>query len=103
MEKVLPYIESNKERYLAELKEFLAIPSVSSQKEHDGDMRTCAQWVSEQMKTIGMENVQILPTGGHPLVFSEWLHAAGKPTVLFVRSLRRSTRRPAEFMDIAAV
>jgi len=35
MEKVLPYIESNKERYLAELKEFLAIPSVSSQKEHD--------------------------------------------------------------------
>ncbi|MGA9406205.1 MAG: dipeptidase [Bacteroidota bacterium] len=82
MEKVLPYIESNKERYLAELKEFLAIPSVSSQKEHDGDMRTCAQWVSEQMKTIGMENVQILPTGGHPLVFSEWLHAAGKPTVL---------------------
>ncbi len=39
MEKVLPYIESNKERYLAELKEFLAIPSVSSQKEHDGDTR----------------------------------------------------------------
>ncbi len=83
MEKVLPYIESNKEQYLAELKEFLAIPSVSSQKEHDGDTRRCAQWVSEQMKKIGMENVQILPTGGHPVVFSEWLHAAGKPTVLF--------------------
>jgi acetylornithine deacetylase/succinyl-diaminopimelate desuccinylase-like protein len=83
MEKVLPYIESNKERYLAELKEFLAIPSVSSQKEHDGDTRKCAEWVSEQMKKIGMENVQILPTGGHPVVFSEWLHAAEKPTVLF--------------------
>jgi acetylornithine deacetylase/succinyl-diaminopimelate desuccinylase-like protein len=82
MEKVLPYIESNKERYLAELKEFLAIPSVSSQKEHDDDTHRCAQWVSEQMKKIGMENVQILPTGGHPVVYSEWLHAAGKPTVL---------------------
>ena len=82
MEKVLPYITANKDRYLAELKEFLAIPSVSSQKEHDGDTRKCAEWVSEQMKSIGMENVQILPTGGQPVVFSEWLHAAGKPTVL---------------------
>jgi len=83
MEKVLPYILSNKDRYIDELKEFLAIPSVSSQKEHDNDTRRCAQWVADHMKKIGMENVQILPTGGHPVVFSEWLHAAGKPTVLF--------------------
>jgi acetylornithine deacetylase/succinyl-diaminopimelate desuccinylase-like protein len=83
MEKVLPYIDSNKDRYLSELKEFLAIPSVSSQKEHDDDMQKCAQWVADQMKTIGMESVQILPTGGHPLVYGNWLHAPGKPTVLF--------------------
>jgi acetylornithine deacetylase/succinyl-diaminopimelate desuccinylase-like protein len=83
MEKVLPYIEANKERYLKELKEFLAIPSVSSQKDHDGDMMKCAQWVADQMRTIGMESVQILPTGGHPLVYSNWLHSPGKPTVLF--------------------
>jgi acetylornithine deacetylase/succinyl-diaminopimelate desuccinylase-like protein len=82
MEKVLPYIESNKDRYLSELKDFLAIPSVSSQKEHDDDMQKCADWVAEQMKTIGMESVQILPTGGHPLVYGNWLHAPGKPTVL---------------------
>ena len=83
MEKVLPYIEANKERYLKELKEFLAIPSISSQKDHDGDMMRCAQWVAEQMRTIGMESVQILPTGGHPLVYSNWLHSPGNPTVLF--------------------
>lgn len=83
MEKVLPYIEANKERYLKELKEFLAIPSVSSQKDHDGDMMKCAQWVADQMRTIGMESVQILPTGGHPLVYGNWLHSPGKPTVLF--------------------
>ncbi len=83
MEQVLPYIESNSERYLAELKQFLAIPSVSSQKEHGKDMQKCAEWVAEQMKTVGMESVQILPTGGHPLVYSEWSHAAGRPTVLF--------------------
>ena len=83
MEKVLPFIEANKERYLKELTEFLAIPSVSSQKEHDGDMGKCAQWVAGQMKTIGMENVQIMPTGGHPLVYCDWIHAASRPTVLF--------------------
>ncbi len=83
MEKVLPYIEANKERYIKELTEFLAIPSVSSQKDHDGDMMKCAQWVADQMRTIGMESVQILPTGGHPLVYGNWLHSPGKPTVLF--------------------
>lgn len=82
MEKVLPYIKANSDRYLAELKDFLAIPSVSSQKEHAGDMQKCAEWVSGQMTTIGLENVRILPTGGYPLVFGEWLHAAEKPTVL---------------------
>ncbi|MDN5272378.1 M20/M25/M40 family metallo-hydrolase [Chloroflexus sp. MS-CIW-1] len=24
----------------------------------------------------------ILPTGGHPVVYADWLHAPGKPTVL---------------------
>ena len=83
MEQVLPYLESNRERYLAELKEFLAIPSVSSLSEHVKDMQRCAEWISAQMKKVGMENIQILPTGGHPLVYSDWLHAAGRPTVLF--------------------
>ncbi len=83
MQNVLSYLETNKERYLSELKEFLAIPSVSSQSEHNNDTQRCAQWVSEQMKTIGMQNVQIFPTAGHPIVYSEWLGAPGKPTVLF--------------------
>jgi acetylornithine deacetylase/succinyl-diaminopimelate desuccinylase-like protein len=46
-------------------------------------MMKCAQWVADQMRTIGMESVQILPTGGHPLVYGNWLHSPGKPTVLF--------------------
>ncbi len=82
MDNVISYIESNKERYLSELKTFLAIPSVSSQSNHDGDMQVCAQWVAEHMKSIGMNNISIMPTGGHPVVYSEWLDAPGAPTVL---------------------
>ena len=83
MEKILSYLDQNKERYLSELSEFLAIPSVSSQSNHNGDIQRCAQWIADHVKKIGMQNVQIMPTPGHPIVYAEWLGAPGKPTVLF--------------------
>jgi acetylornithine deacetylase/succinyl-diaminopimelate desuccinylase-like protein len=82
MEKVLSYVGSNHDRYLSEVKDFIAIPSVSSQNNHQPDMRKCAEWVAGQMRTIGMQDVQIFPTPGHPIVYSEWLGAPGAPTVL---------------------
>ena len=78
----LAFLESNKNRYLSEVKEFLAIQSVSSQSIHNTDMRRCAEWTANQMRTIGMNNVRILDTGGHPALYGEWLGAPGKPTVL---------------------
>ncbi|MBI2619702.1 MAG: dipeptidase [Ignavibacteriales bacterium] len=83
MQQVISYVDSNKDRYLSELKEFLAIPSVSSQKNHDADVRRCAQWVADQMKTVGMQNTQVFETPGHPIVYSDWRGAPGKPTILF--------------------
>ncbi|HCV43593.1 MAG TPA: dipeptidase, partial [Bacteroidetes bacterium] len=82
MENVLSYVEQNKDRYLAELKELIAIPSVSTNKDDTRDIRRCAEWVANHMRTIGLNNVQIFPTPGHPVVYSEWLGAPGKPTVL---------------------
>ncbi|MEK6566719.1 MAG: M20/M25/M40 family metallo-hydrolase, partial [Bacteroidota bacterium] len=83
MQKVISFTESNKDRYLAELKEFIAIPSVSSQTNYNAETRRCAEWVANQMRTIGMQNVQVFETPGHPVVYSEWMNAPGKPTVLF--------------------
>ncbi|MBI4536067.1 MAG: dipeptidase, partial [Ignavibacteriae bacterium] len=82
METILSYIDQNKERYLSELTELLAIPSVSTKKEHTVDIRRCAEWVADHMRTVGLENVQIFPTDGHPVVYADWLKAPGKPTVL---------------------
>lgn len=82
MQNVLSYIEQNKDRYLAELKELLAIPSVSTNKENTTDIRRCADWVADHMRSIGLQNVQVMPTPGHPVVYADWLHAPGKPTVL---------------------
>ncbi|MGH9805151.1 MAG: M20/M25/M40 family metallo-hydrolase, partial [Candidatus Acidiferrales bacterium] len=83
MQKVTDYIQQNYERYLQELREFCAIPSVSTRSEHKKDILRCAEWVAGQMRTIGLENIRIIPTAGHPLVYADWMHAPGKPTLLF--------------------
>ncbi|MEK6570520.1 MAG: M20/M25/M40 family metallo-hydrolase, partial [Bacteroidota bacterium] len=83
METILKYLEANHDRYLSELNEFLRIPSISTNKENQADVQRCAQWVADHMKSIGMENVQVFSTPGHPIVYSEWLSAPGKPIVLF--------------------
>ena len=76
------YLDENKDRFLKELLEFLSIPSVSSLKEHKQDVQNAAEWVAARMLAAGIENVQVLPTGGHPVVYGDWLHAADKPTIL---------------------
>jgi acetylornithine deacetylase/succinyl-diaminopimelate desuccinylase-like protein len=83
MDKVLSFINSNQENYVEELKEFLRIPSISTNPENKADMDRCAHYVSGQMTKVGLKNVQIMPTGGHPVVYGEWLEAPGMPTVLY--------------------
>src|SRR5207302_9553662 len=76
------YARQNQQRFLSELKDLLRIPSVSTLPEHKDDVRRAAQFVADEMKRIGMENVEVISTAGHPLVYGDWLHATGKPTVL---------------------
>jgi acetylornithine deacetylase/succinyl-diaminopimelate desuccinylase-like protein len=76
------YARENKERFLNELKDLLRIPSVSTLPEHKEDIRRAAEFVAAEMRRVGLENVEVIQTEGHPLVYSDWLHANGKPTVL---------------------
>jgi len=83
MEKVLKYIESNRDNFVIELKEFLKIPSISTNPENKNDVRDCALFVEKEMRSIGLENVKIHETPGHPIIYGEWLHAGGDvPTIL---------------------
>ena len=76
------YLQTQQARYLDELLEFLRIPSISSLPEHAADVQRAADWVATRLRAAGLEHVQILPTGGHPVVYGDWLHAAGQPTIL---------------------
>ena len=76
------FARKNQPRFLDELKNLLRIPSVSTLDEHKGDMLKAVEFVAAELRRIGMENVEIIPTQGHPLLYADWLHAPGKPTVL---------------------
>jgi acetylornithine deacetylase/succinyl-diaminopimelate desuccinylase-like protein len=81
------FAKANGERFVEELKELLRIPSISTSPERAGDVRRAAEFVADGLRKAGMENVRIIETTtathqGHPLVYADWFHAEGKPTVL---------------------
>ena len=84
METALKFAQEHRPRFQDELIEFLKIPSISTLSEHKKDMENAAKWVSTQLDDFGFENVDIIPTEKHPVVYGEHLSAgAGAPTVLF--------------------
>ena len=78
----IEYAKKNRERFLVEYKELLAIPSISTLSEHKPDMQRAAEWIAHQLRSIGFTSVEVMPTGGHPVVYGERLNQPGKPTVL---------------------
>jgi acetylornithine deacetylase/succinyl-diaminopimelate desuccinylase-like protein len=83
MNSVIDFINTHRDRYLGELKEYLAIPSISALPQHAGDVRRCAEWTADEMRRIGLENVKLVETPGNPVVYGDWLGAEGAPTILF--------------------
>jgi acetylornithine deacetylase/succinyl-diaminopimelate desuccinylase-like protein len=79
---IITYLSDNREKHLSELKDLLAIPSISALPDHKEDVQKAAGWVAEALSNIGMEKVEVYQTKGHPVVYGEWLKAEGKPTVL---------------------
>lgn len=75
-------VDKSREEYLNELFEFLRFPSISSRSEYAKDIISCANWLAKAMRRIGIENVQIYPTEGHPIVYGEYLKYKDKPTIL---------------------
>lgn len=76
------YLEARGVVSLDELETFLRIPSISALPEHEGDVRRAAEWVADRLQVAGMKGARVLPTGGHPVVYAEWLHRPDRPTVL---------------------
>jgi acetylornithine deacetylase/succinyl-diaminopimelate desuccinylase-like protein len=102
MHPAIEYIQERRSAFVEELKGFLRIPCVSTQSEHKADMRKAAEWLVEQMRGMGLEHVEILPTAGHPVVYADWLHAAGKPTALIYGHYDVQPAEPLELWTTGA-
>ena len=81
-ERVLAHLKARHDRILAELVEFAAIPSVSTDPAHADDMSAAAQWVATKLADAGPIAVRTISTAGNPVIYGEWLGAPGKLTVL---------------------
>jgi acetylornithine deacetylase/succinyl-diaminopimelate desuccinylase-like protein len=75
-------LNDEQQRYLDELNELLRIPSISTLSEHRDDIRRAAEWIAADLRRSGLDNVRVIDTAGHPLVYADWLHAPDQPTVL---------------------
>lgn len=82
MKNAIAYAQQAQARHLSELTDFLRIPSVSTQPQHDQDVERAAHWLAGALEDAGLEHVQVIETARHPLIYADWLHAPGQPTVL---------------------
>ncbi len=78
---LLDRLDTERDRHVAELVDFLRIPSVSADSSRKSEMDRCARWVHDKLAAAGL-SAQIFPTKGHPLVYGERCEAPGCPTVL---------------------
>jgi acetylornithine deacetylase/succinyl-diaminopimelate desuccinylase-like protein len=69
------FARNNQPRFLDELKTFSAFPASARSMNIRGDVQKAAEFVAAELRRIGMENVEIIPTKGHPLLYADWLHA----------------------------
>lgn len=81
MQEIDHYLATHADRFVDELKAFLRIRSVSADSTLKGEVRQAAGFVRSQMDAAGLQ-AELVETAGHPIVYGEWLGAAGAPTVL---------------------
>lgn len=80
-DETIAFLRANRERYLAELTEWIACPSISAQPAHAADVRASAEAVARRLRAAGLSG-EVLETNGHPAAYGEWLGAPGAPTIL---------------------
>ncbi len=96
--KAIEYAHENADRFLDELKAFSTIPSISTDEVSKSDVQRAAEWLSNHLRILGMDHVQVLPTGGHPVVVGEWMHA--KPPALTALVYGHYDVQPADPLDL---
>jgi acetylornithine deacetylase/succinyl-diaminopimelate desuccinylase-like protein len=95
------WLDAHAAERLESYKELLRIPSISGLPEHAPDCRRAAEWIAADLRRIGAEHVEVVPTEGHPIVYGDWLHAPNAPTALVYCHYDVQPVDPLELWDSA--
>lgn len=93
------YIEDNKERFIEELVALLKVPSVSADPKYAGDVARTAELLRDLMEAASIENLEICPTAGHPIVYGDKIIDPSLPTVLVYGHYDVQPPDPIELWD----
>ena len=100
MENDQKFLLNNREKFNKELLDFVSIPSIAALPEHAKDVQRAAVWLKERLSEAGIENAEVMETGGQPAVYGDWMHAGnGKPTVLIYGHFDVQPVDPVELWD----
>jgi acetylornithine deacetylase/succinyl-diaminopimelate desuccinylase-like protein len=78
----LGWARSQRSRCVADLRRFASFASVAADAAYAVKLRGAAAWLASYLAGLGLEHARVLPTAGHPVVYADWLHAPGRPTLL---------------------
>lgn len=98
-QQVIDYLKENREKHLDQLKEFLAIQSISALSIHQEDVEKAAEWVRDELGRIGFQKADVLPSDGHPVVYGEYIADEHAPTVLIYGHYDVQPVDPLELWD----
>jgi len=98
IEKVLAYLDNNQQQHVDQLCDFLRIPSISSQSDHDADTRQAGKFVADELRELGL-TVEVIDLGGHPLVYAETEQRPDRKTLLFYGHYDVQPVDPLELWD----
>ena len=93
------YIDANRDRFLAELLDFLRIPSISADPAYAGSVRQTAEWVAKNLRQAGADQVRLEETAGFPIVYGEKMVDPSAPTVLVYGHYDVQPADPLELWD----
>lgn len=76
------FVDRTTDERMADYLDLLRLPSIGTLSENDADTQATAEFIADRFAAMGFEHVEVSPTGGHPMVYADWLHADGAPTVI---------------------
>ena len=82
MNEALDYARAHADDFVAQLEDWLRIPSISTDPAYDADVRRAADWLAADFRRIGMQTVEVIETAGHPVVYAAYHAGDDRPTVL---------------------